>query len=272
VLTQENINRYHTETLNLSLVLFDEIEKASDALWNLLLGILDKATVTLGDNRRVDFSQSIIFMTSNLGAREMSEMISGQIGFAPCKANAELEPDLDHRLYRTAVDAARRRFLPEFMNRIDKVVVFRLLNEEHLRQILNLELALVQNRIMKKSGVKFVFLCTESAKQFLMVEGSDNRYGARHLKRSIDRFVVAPLSDLVASGQISFGDLIRIDVDYERLKLKFIKEEGGSLVTSPKVDAWPLAPLGDRSDGVAAIPPSAAEEAGLGSMAELQLF
>src|SRR5688500_612185 len=87
MLTQENLDRMHTDELKLSLVLFDEIEKASDSLWQLLLGILDKATLTLGDNRRVDFSRTMVILTSNLGAREMSELISGGIGFAPAKGS-----------------------------------------------------------------------------------------------------------------------------------------------------------------------------------------
>src|SRR3954464_5133919 len=91
MLTQENLDRTHTDDVKLTLVLFDEIEKASDSLWQLLLGILDKATLTLGDNRRVDFSRTVVIMTSNLGAREMSEMISGGIGFAPNKADKAKE-------------------------------------------------------------------------------------------------------------------------------------------------------------------------------------
>src|SRR2546430_14470291 len=110
MLTQENLDRMHTEETKLSLILFDEIEKASDSLWQLLLGILDKATLTLGDNRRVDFSRTMVVMTSNLGAREMSELISGGIGFAPGKG-AKSNPndnDVDQKIYRTAVEAARR--------------------------------------------------------------------------------------------------------------------------------------------------------------------
>src|SRR5215831_8087860 len=149
LLTQENLNRTHTDDLKLSLVLFDEIEKASDALWQLLLGILDKATLTLGDNRRVDFSKCMVIMTSNLGAREMSELISGGIGFAPGKGvKNPHDTEVDQKIYRTAVEAARRKFSPEFMNRIDKVVVFRSLKEHHLRAILDLELQAVQDRIM----------------------------------------------------------------------------------------------------------------------------
>src|SRR5437763_1933898 len=188
MLTQENLDRFHTEEIKLSLVLFDEIEKASDSLWQLLLGILDKATLTLGDNRRVDFSKTMVIMTSNLGAREMSELISGGIGFAPGKG-AKNQPDteVDQKIYRTAVEAARRKFSPEFMNRIDKVVVFRSLKEHHLRQILDLELAAVQERIMRSAGTKFVFQCSDAAKTMLLEEGIDFKYGARHLKRSIER-------------------------------------------------------------------------------------
>src|SRR5438552_1743054 len=127
MLTQENLDRTHTEDLKLTLVLFDEIEKASDALWQLLLGILDKATLTLGDNRRVDFSQCMVVMTSNLGAREMSELVDGGIGFASAQRSHGLTDwgnKIDEKIQRTAVQAASRNFSPEFMNRIDKVVVF----------------------------------------------------------------------------------------------------------------------------------------------------
>src|SRR5271165_5013519 len=134
LLTQEALSQWHTEKLKLSILLFDEIEKASDALWQLLLGILDKATLTLGDNRRIDFSQCIIVLTSNLGASEMSNLINGGLGFAQKPAN--MDAKLDTKIDSTAVDAARRKFSPEFMNRIDKIVVFRTLRAEHLEQIL----------------------------------------------------------------------------------------------------------------------------------------
>src|SRR5256886_7338099 len=149
MLTQEYLDRMHTKDTRLSLVLFDEIEKASDSLWQLLLGILDKATLTLGDNRRVDFSRTIVIMTSNLGAREMSELISGGIGFAPVKVTTNPSASkVDQKISRTAVEAARRKFLPQFMNRINHVVVFRSLQEHDLRQILELELQGLQARIM----------------------------------------------------------------------------------------------------------------------------
>lgn len=230
MLTQENLDKYHTETDKLTFILFDEIEKASDALWQLLLGILDKATLTLGDNRRVDFSNCLICLTSNLGAKEMSELITGSIGFAPARGKSLMEDEVDQKIYRTALEAAKRKFSPEFMNRIDKVVVFRSLKDYHLKQILELELTLVQNRIMKGSGEKFIFSCTEAAKQFLLDEGIDFKYGARHLKRAIERFLVYSISNLVATKQVTTGDLVMIDYDSSTGKLVFTKEEGGALV------------------------------------------
>ena len=229
MLTQENLDRSHTETVKLSLVLFDEIEKASDALWQLLLGILDKATLTLGDNRRVDFSRCILVMTSNLGAREMSELISGGIGFAP--KSGVVDAEVDQKIYRTALDAARRKFSPEFMNRIDRVIVFRSLRDEHLRQILEIELNAVQERIMRGTGTKFIFKCSDAAKKFLLDEGIDFKYGARHLKRAIERFLVFPLSNLIATEQVIFGDLLTVDYAPEVGKLVFAKEHGGALIT-----------------------------------------
>ena len=228
LLTQEALNQWHTEKLKLSILLFDEIEKASDALWQLLLGILDKATLTLGDNRRVDLSQCVIVMTSNLGASEMNEMINGTMGFA--QTPAQMDARLDQKIDRTAVEAARRKFSPEFMNRIDKVVVFRMLRREHLEQILEIELGLVQQRILQATGNnQFVFSCTLPVKQYLLCEGTDLRYGARHLKRAIERNIVFPLANLVATGQVKLGDFIRIDVDAAG-KLTFVKEAEGALV------------------------------------------
>src|SRR5215468_1214991 len=156
LLTQEALNQWHTDKLKLSILLFDEIEKASDSLWQLLLGILDKATLTLGDNRRVDLSQCIIIMTSNLGAGEMMNLAHARFGFSP--KTEIIDDGFDEKIDRTAVEAARRKFTPEFMNRIDKVVVFKTLRSEQLRQILELELGMVQKRILEASGTeKFLF-------------------------------------------------------------------------------------------------------------------
>ncbi|MCY7375214.1 MAG: AAA family ATPase [Pyrinomonadaceae bacterium] len=237
MLTQENLDKAHTDENKLTFVLFDEIEKASDALWQLLLGILDKATLTLGDNRRVDFSKTVVIMTSNLGAREMSEMISGGIGFAPTKTNKEADDnEIDTKIYRTALEAAKRKFSPEFMNRIDKVIVFRSLKEHHLRRILDIELRGVQERITDSAGTKFIFECTVPAKEFLLGEGIDLKYGARHLKRAIERFLVYPLSNLVATEQVETGDLVTVDFDDAEKKLVFTKQSGKMIINEYEED------------------------------------
>src|SRR5207302_3219212 len=142
LITQEALEQHYTDETKVSLVLFDEIEKASDALWQLLLGILDKGTLTLGDNRRVDFSHTLIFLTSNLGSAEMTKLMSGGLGFAA--GPRENDDELDQKIYRTAMEAARKKFSPEFMNRIDKVIVFRTLQRENLEEILDIELTRVQ--------------------------------------------------------------------------------------------------------------------------------
>jgi ATP-dependent Clp protease ATP-binding subunit ClpB len=225
MLTQENLDKYHTDVDKLTFVLFDEIEKASDALWQLLLGILDKATLTLGDNRKVDFSRCMIFLTSNLGAKEMSELITGSIGFAPARGKGMMEDDVDQKIYRTASEAAKRKFSPEFMNRIDKVVVFRSLKHEQLRQILDLELRSVQRRIDEGAGERFYFPVTDPAKEFLLSEGIEYRYGARHLKRAVERFLVNPLASLSATGQVRLGDVVVVDINGETQKLTFYRDE-----------------------------------------------
>jgi ATP-dependent Clp protease ATP-binding subunit ClpA len=232
-LSQENLDRYHTADTKVSFVLFDEIEKASDALWQLLLGILDRATLTLGDNRHVDFSRSVIVMTSNLGAREISELISGGIGFAPAHVSLDTgETEVEQKIYHTALEAARRKFSPEFMNRIDKVIVYRPLNEHHLLKIVDLELEAVQDRIMRSAGAKFVLQYSDAAKDLLLREGLDFRYGARHIKRSIERLLVYPVSSLIATEQMRSGDVINVDVNRQAGKLAFMKNAGGSRVKS----------------------------------------
>jgi ATP-dependent Clp protease ATP-binding subunit ClpA len=216
--------------MKVSFILFDEIEKASDALWNLLLGILDKGTLTLGDNRKVDFSQSLIFMTSNLGATEMSNLLRPHLGFTTSTleqnaSDGEVSEEMTGKLSRAGLEAARRKFTPEFMNRIDKVVVFRPLGSEQLQKILGLELAQLQQRIIRAPGsVPFVMNLTEPARAHLLNEGTDMKYGARHLKRAIERSLVHPLSNLIASEQIRAGDLVSIDYDAATASLTFTRE------------------------------------------------
>jgi ATP-dependent Clp protease ATP-binding subunit ClpB len=222
LITQEALAASHTENLKLSFLLFDEIEKASDALWQLLLGMLDKATLTLGDNRRVDLSQTVIFMTSNLGGGEIMELMEGGMGFVQPKDKSAA--GLDAKVERAAVEAARRKFSPEFMNRLDSVVVFHPLKRDELDEVLEIELGQVQQRVSDSTARPFLFQITNKGRQFLLQEGTDQRYGARHLKRAIERFVVSPLARLLATAQVRPGDVLIIDRHPGEKGLVFLKD------------------------------------------------
>ena len=222
LITQEALAATHTDNLKLSFLLFDEIEKASDALWQLLLGMLDKATLTLGDNRRVDLSRTVIFMTSNLGGAEIMELMQGGMGFV--QPEDKPATGLDEKVERAAVEAARRKFSPEFMNRLDKVVVFHSLQRHHLEEILQIELSRLQQRVLETEKRQFLFHVTDAGRQFLLREGTDQRYGARHLKRAIERHVVFPLANLLATEQVKMGDALCIDWDRRVGRLVFWKQ------------------------------------------------
>ena len=236
LITQEALAACHTERLKLSFLLSDEIEKASDALWRLLLGMLDKGRLTLGDNRRVDLSQTVIFLTSNLGSGEITELVHGGMGFVQPKDKPGA--GLDKKVERTALEAARRKFSPEFMNRLDKVIVFHPLSRKQLEEVLDIELSMLQRRVLETAKGQFLFSLTPAARDFLLKEGTDQRYGARHLKRAIERHVVYPFARLVATDQVRSGDLIKIDYEPQQNRLTFAR--GGEGVALPARRAEPV--------------------------------
>ncbi len=248
LITQEALSATHTDNLKLSFLLFDEIEKASDALWQLLLGMLDKATLTLGDNRRVDLTQTVIFMTSNLGGGEITELMGGGYGFI--KSDDTANTNLDSKVERTAVEAARRKFSPEFLNRLDKMVVFHPLKHDELDAVLDIELGQVQKRVLDTAMGKFLFRVTPAGREFLLQEGTDQRYGARHLKRAIERYVVYPLANLLATRQVGVGDLVRIDWNRVHKELTFVREsQGALLMVEPPVEEVTAAAASDEGLG-----------------------
>jgi len=233
LLQQKSLNKFHTEKLKVSFVLFDEIEKASDALWNLLLGIMDKGTLTLGDNTAVDFSRCMIFLTSNVGASEMGAILRPSLGFGSRTIREQhdgghLDEEISRRIARASLDAARKRFTPEFINRIDQLVVFHPLGDRELLRIVDLELQNVQRRVFESHKENaFMFYVTEPAKKFLLAEGTDVRYGARHLKRAIEKCLVFPLSNLITTQQVRAGDLIGVDCTADQGVLTFSKQAEG---------------------------------------------
>ena len=237
-LSQQKIDKFQTGKYKINLVLFDEIEKANEALFELLLGILDEATLTLGNNETVDFSKTIVILTSNLGAREIKGMVQDSgIGF---KGTVAQRLDLDTKIYAKTKEAIEKKFSPEFVNRLDRLIVFRSLSEESLRKILDIELYEFEMRIWrapwkladKKIGdTGFVMppqlsvhiVPTQRCKDFLIAEGTSAIYGARELNRAIERFIAYPMSLLIGSKQAGHGDVITIDHEKDSKELVFIK-------------------------------------------------
>ncbi len=205
--------------------MFDEIEKGHEDLHRLLLGILDKAKLTLGDNRVTDFSKSLIFMTSNLGATEMQALLAPKMGFAGPSVNVRgSHLGLHSKIVESANRALRSQFSPEFLNRIDRKVVFHPLTEQVVSLILEIELTALENRIQAfPDGPYFGLSFTNSAKMFLRREGFSSQYGARHLKRVISRLLSSPLANLISSNQIGSEDQIEVDFNSAEGDLVFSK-------------------------------------------------
>jgi ATP-dependent Clp protease ATP-binding subunit ClpB len=203
------------EIMPFTVVLFDEIEKASDALWNLLLGILDKGTLTTGTNQKVDFTKTVIMMTSNVGAAELSD--DSVLGF-----NSGEKVVDDKKMADIAMSAARKKFMPEFLNRLDKIVMFKTLGKVDLQRILDLELDKIQDRILAGSRIMFEMRVTTSALTQLVEAGYDKRYNARHLVRAVEKFVADPLTRLVSTQQIHEDDLVVVDYIKDKDEWKYV--------------------------------------------------
>ncbi len=286
-LCQERLDLYHSDQMNISFVLFDEIEKASDALWNLLLGILDKGTLTLGDNRQVDFSRTMVFMTGNLGTAEAQRLRDLPWGFAaprqtspestmvnaktvaagvgadgtvasgglllsatkPSKVmgagctgengrRPQVEGDcwseavqaegkaagdsaLKHKMEKAVLEAAKRKFAPEFLNRLDRVILCHPLSRDEIADVLDLELTEIVTRVQRHRACSLLVSLTDEARNFLVDSGFNPDCGARYLKRTIEKHIVQPLSSLLATSQIGDGDELIVDVCEEHAGLSF---------------------------------------------------
>jgi len=273
LLAQENIDRHHRKALEnqsglisetdsklcslfppesdrfLSIILFDEIEKAHPKLWNLLLGILEDGTVILGNNEEVDFRNSVIVLTTNVGSEAMgAHLAQNHIGFHTGTDNAKLDRDIEE----AAMREARKVFPFEFLNRFDDVIAYHTLKEKHLYQILDIQITQIHHRSLR-CAEPFLLEVTPDAKKWLVDEGTDIQYGARPLKRVVERDVVTPISHLICSDQIRKGDLITVDMQDEGMV--FMKEAGvtsweelESLGPFPEAK-WTKNDLGVKDDG-----------------------
>src|SRR5437762_634986 len=215
VLTQQKLNSVTSEKSALSIVLFDEIEKAAPSMTRLLLGVLDKATLRLGDNTAVNFEKSLVFLTSNLGAREMFKEINPDFGF---QAGVQKERhDLTGKLQAIGLAAVRKKFSPEFVNRIDAVITYQPLDSESLSAILDHQIRNLQNHVNNRLGQRcFTIDVTKESREFLLKAGTSAQYGARELNRTIHRQLTQPLATMVATGQIAAGGRIRVDLSEDK--------------------------------------------------------
>ena len=273
LLAQENIDRHHRKAIenqtglitepgsklshmfppeserNMSIILFDEIEKAHPKLWNLLLGVLEDGTVVLGNNEEVDFRQSIIILTTNVGSEAMGAHLAKQgIGFDTGTSAERMDRDVED----AAMREAKKVFPFEFLNRFDDIVTFQTLKDAHLYEILDILLTQIHHRSLRCSE-PFLLEVTPKAKAWLVEEGTDIQYGARPLKRLVEKEVVTSISHLICSDQIRKGDLITIDL--EDSGLVFQKETGGAdwdeleaLGPFPQ-EKWTGGDLGVKDDG-----------------------
>jgi CheY-like chemotaxis protein len=220
MLTQQKLNAVTSEKCNLSLVLFDEIEKAAPSMTRLLLGVLDKGILRLGDNSTVNFEKSMVFLTSNLGAREMMKEINPDFGFQSARVPGVERVDLTSKLEAIALVSVRKRFSPEFVNRIDSVITYRPLTPESLSAILDKQIVDLQNHVNTRLGNRsFVLDVPTEARQFLLDKGTSSEYGARELNRTIHRHLTQPLATLVATNQVSSGGRVWVEVSEDREKL-----------------------------------------------------
>jgi len=221
MLTQQKLGAVASESSDLALVLFDEIEKAAPSMTRLLMGVLDKAVLRLGDNSTVNFERTLIFLTSNLGAREMRDHIRPGFGFQAAVSST----GSTHKLHQIGMGAVRRHFAPEFVNRIDSIVTYLPLSEEALADIVDLQIAALELHIENRLGERaFELDVSVAARRFLLEKGTSSEYGARELKRTILRELTQPLAAMVAKGEVAAEAVVRVEaaVEGDRLSIEVV--------------------------------------------------
>ena len=219
LLTQARLNAVTSEYSNLSILLLDEIEKAAPSMSRILLGVLDKAVLRLGDNSTVNFERTLIFLTSNLGAREMQQSTQPGYGFEAALGARDEDPS---KLSSIGLNSVRRRFSPEFVNRIDRIVTYQSLSEEALADIVQHQLEDFAQLIEDRLGPSAFELYVDAhARVFLLDEGTTALYGARELKRAMQRHLFQPLAELVANGNVPPAATVRITHRGDEPNLRF---------------------------------------------------
>lgn len=231
ILSQQRLNAVTSDKCKLAIVLFDEIEKAAPSFTRILLGILDKAILRLGDNTTVNFENTLIFMTSNLGAEMMMRELSTGFGFGPAGDPQKSVGSISGKLELIAVDAVRRQFAPEFINRIDVIATYRPLTQAEFQKIIDLQLQAWQQHIDRRLADRaFRLEVSQEAKKFLLQKGTSMQYGARELKRVILHHLIHPLSALMTQNKVLPGSVVTVNYDPIRERLEFHCQIDGTLI------------------------------------------
>ncbi|MGB3947262.1 MAG: ATP-dependent Clp protease ATP-binding subunit [Bacteroidia bacterium] len=213
-----------------AVVLLDEIEKAHPDVFNLLLQALDDGQMTDSLGRKIDFKNTIIIMTSNIGVRQLKDFGQG-VGF-----NTSAKQEMEEENSRSVIEGAlKKAFAPEFLNRIDDVVIFNSLTREHIHSIIDIELENLYSRI---SGLGYTIKVSEDAKDFISEKGYDVQFGARPLKRAIQKYLEDPLAEEIIKSQVSEGDVIEVDFEKEKqeIKIKITKPKENKSKKTKKED------------------------------------
>jgi ATP-dependent Clp protease ATP-binding subunit ClpB len=229
LLTQQKLSGAASESCDLSILLFDEIEKGAQSLVRLLLGVLDKATLRLGDSTLVSFEKTIIFLTSNLGARRMNRELHPEFGFESVLPRTN--PESGDKLKRIGRSAMRKYFSPEFINRIDSVVTYQPLDAAALAAILDQQIEDLQDHLYRRLGERaFRLEVSARSRRFLLEKGASPEYGARELKRVLHNQLMQPLAALVTSGEIDPGASVRAELSPCKGKLVLRTMDDGELI------------------------------------------
>lgn len=217
-LTQAALGAIQSDQCGLSIVLFDEIEKAAPSLLRLLLGVLDKGVLRLGDNANVNFERSIVFLTSNLGADDMQKLMLRAYGLG----GAMELPDIStSNMIAVGERAVKKHFSPEFINRIDHTIVYHGLTLESMARILDLEIEKLQHHIVNRLSTQgFAIEVSPDASGWLLSRGFSRAYGARNLKRLLQREIMQPISELFLTESIAPGGILSVSVQNDTLVLK----------------------------------------------------
>src|SRR6185369_4815685 len=206
IITQAKLNGMSSEGCPLSIVLFDEIEKAHFALNNLLLGVLDKGTLRLGDNNEVSFHKSLVFFTSNLSSKKITDMLNPNMGFS---TTGKKVSDSKGLIGKLGAQSVVKHFSPEFVNRLDEIITYNPLSKEAIAEIFGIAIRKVRYKIAEKFLNKDIFLVlTDEAKEFLITEGFSETYGARELNRIIQKKLVNPLANLLTEEEVKPSSFI----------------------------------------------------------------